>query len=142
MRNRLVTTGLLAAACAGAWVVGSAQDAKPSDAAGTRPMTFADLERMKRESDPQISPSGNWVMFSVTEVDLEKNSRVNHLWVVPMGRDTDYSSPLRNDNQSAPRNDRQKGKGERQITFWKEGESGGRFSPDGKQVLFISQDGG
>src|SRR5205823_7243851 len=108
--------------------------------------------------------------------DLEKNLRVNHLWVVPMGsgREADSSaalrndnqgalrndnqgavrndnqsglrndnqSGLRNDNQSALRNDRQRGKGERQITFWKEGESGGRFSPDGKQVLFISEDGG
>jgi dipeptidyl aminopeptidase/acylaminoacyl peptidase len=82
-------------------------------------MTFADLQRMKRVSDPQISPSGRWVMFSVTDVDLEKNSKVNHLWVVPMG-----------------------GGRERQVTLWKEGESGGRFSPDGRQVLFISEDGG
>ena len=79
---------------------------------------------MKRLSDPQISPSGKWVMFSVTEVDLEKNSRVNHLWVVPMGGPAARAVK------------------ERQITFWKEGESGGRFSPDGKQVLFVSQDGG
>jgi dipeptidyl aminopeptidase/acylaminoacyl peptidase len=48
-------------------------------------MTFADLQRIKRVSDPQISPSGKWVMFSVTEVDLGKNLKVNHLWVVPMG---------------------------------------------------------
>jgi dipeptidyl aminopeptidase/acylaminoacyl peptidase len=73
---------------------------------------------MKRVSDPQISPSGKWVMFSVTDVDLGKNLKVNHLWVVPMS-----------------------GGQERQVTFWKEGESGGRFSPDGKQVLFVSQDG-
>ena len=26
------------------------------------------------------------------------------------------------------------------MTFWKEGESGGRFSPDGKQVLFVAAD--
>ena len=91
-------------------------------------MTFADLQRMKRASDPQISPSGKWVMFSVTEVDLEKNARVNHLWVVPMG--------------SATAGTTGRGARERQVTFWKEGESGGRFSPDGKQVLFISQDGG
>ena len=38
-------------------------------------MTFADLQRMKRVSDPQISPSGKWVMFSVTDVDLEKNTK-------------------------------------------------------------------
>jgi dipeptidyl aminopeptidase/acylaminoacyl peptidase len=29
---------------------------------------------------------------------------------------------------------------ERQVTFWKDGESGGRFSPDGKQVLFVATD--
>ncbi len=34
---------------------------------------------MKRVSDPQISPSGKWVMFSVTDVSLEKNTKVNHL---------------------------------------------------------------
>src|SRR5205823_9588284 len=124
-----------------------------------------------------ISPSGKWVMFSVTEVDLEKNLRVNHLWVVPRGsgREADSSAALRNDNQgvlrndnqnalrndnqgavrndnqsglrndnqsglrndnqgalrndnqSALRNDRQRGKGERQISFGKEGNAGGGF---------------
>jgi len=126
-------------------------------------MTFADLQRMKRVSDPQISPSGRWVMFSVTEVDLGKNLKVNHLWVVPLGvgGEADSSAALRNDKQSALRNDKegalgndkqndqlrvwndkQKSGAERQVTFWKEGESGGRFSPDGKQVLFVSADGG
>jgi len=88
------------------------------DSAGKRPMTFADLQRMKRVSDPQISPSGRWVMFSVTDVDLEKNSKVNHLWVVPI----------------------EGGAKERQVTFWTEGESGGRFSPDGRHVLFNATD--
>src|SRR5258705_13964480 len=139
MRNRLVSTGLLAAACGGAWVAGSAQDARVGDVSGRRPMTFVDLQRMKRVSDPQISPSGKWVMFSVTDVDLQNNSKVNHLWVVPMadgsGREADSSAALRNgnDKQSALRNDKQKSRAERQITFWKEGESGGRFSPDGRQ---------
>jgi dipeptidyl aminopeptidase/acylaminoacyl peptidase len=100
-------------------------------------MTFADLQRMKRVSDPQISPSGRWVMFSVTEMDLEKNLKANHLWVVPMGSgsggEADSSASLRNDNQK-------NGAAERQVTFWKEGESGGRFSPDGKQVLFTATD--
>jgi dipeptidyl aminopeptidase/acylaminoacyl peptidase len=110
-------------------------------------MTFADLQRMKRVSDPQISPSGRWVMFSVTEVDLGKNLKVNHLWVVPMGggderREADSSAALRNDNKTAVRNENKKGGAERQVTFWKEGESGGRFSPDGRQVLFVSADGG
>ena len=48
-----------------------------------RPMTFEDLQAMHRVSDPQISPSGKWVMFSVTDVDLARNAKVNHLWAVP-----------------------------------------------------------
>src|SRR3984885_3350749 len=118
MMNRTVCTGVLAVALAGTWAGGCAQGVGANALSGKRPMTFADLQRMKRLSDPQISPSGKWVMFSVTDVDLEKNAKVNHLWVVPTvgGR-------------------------ERQVTFWKEGEWDGRFSPDGKQVLFVSQDG-
>lgn len=81
------------------------------------PMTFADLQRMKRLDDPQVSPSGKWVMFVATDVDLAANTKVSHLWVVPL-----------------------KGGQERQLTFWKEGESEGRFSPDGKQVAFVATD--
>jgi dipeptidyl aminopeptidase/acylaminoacyl peptidase len=82
-------------------------------------MTFADLQRIKRLSDPQISPSGQWVMFSAVDVDLAANTKVTHLWVVPIA-----------------------GGAEHQVTFWKEGESEGRFSPDGKHVSFVSVDGG
>ncbi|HMF63272.1 MAG TPA: hypothetical protein VK608_04220, partial [Edaphobacter sp.] len=81
------------------WIVGSvataqvAADGAPAGAAaeqdtlslsGRRPMSFADLQRMKRLSDPQISPSGKWVMFSAVDVDLTANTKVSHLWVVPM----------------------------------------------------------
>src|ERR1039458_675641 len=58
-------------------------DGSQKDAA-KRAMTFADLMAMKRVSDPQISPSGKWVMFSVMDVDLGKNTKVNHLWVVAL----------------------------------------------------------
>src|ERR1700689_3725763 len=80
--------------------------------AAKRPMTFADLQAMKRVSDPQISPSGKWVLFSVTDVSLEKNTKTNHLWVVPLA-----------------------GGAEKQITSGA-GESNGRFSPDGHFVSF------
>ncbi len=84
-------------------------------------MTFKDLMAMKRVSDPQISSSGKWVMFSVTDVSLEANTKVNHLWVVPIGGST-------------PQNP------ERQITFSDKGvgETNGRFSPDGKSVSATS----
>jgi len=83
---------------------------------GKRPMTFEDLMAMKRVSDPQISPSGKWVMFLVTEVSLEKNTKVNHLWVVPLA-----------------------GGKETQITSG-DGETNGRFSPDGKWVSMTLKD--
>jgi dipeptidyl aminopeptidase/acylaminoacyl peptidase len=128
----VLCVGAMAASLAGMCAVGLAQ-AGANAAAGRRPMTFADLQQMKRVSDPQVSPSGKWVMFSVTEVDLEKNSKVNHLWVVPLsghdGKEADSSASLRSDKQT-----------ERQVTFCKEGESDGRFSPDGKQVSFIAAD--
>ncbi|MDQ2924677.1 MAG: hypothetical protein M3R43_03860 [Acidobacteriota bacterium] len=81
-----------------------------------RPMTFADLQAIKRVADPQISPSGKWVMFSVTDVSLEKNTKTNHLWVVPIT-----------------------GGKEEQITFG-DGESNGRFSPDGKLISMTTKD--
>jgi len=105
---------------------GPDSDSLSGGSAGKRPMTFADLQRMKRVSDPQVSPSGKWVMFSVTDVDLDKNSKVNHLWVVPMA-----AAPGKGEGTVAK---------ERQVTFWKDGESGGRFSPDGKQVAFVATD--
>jgi dipeptidyl aminopeptidase/acylaminoacyl peptidase len=81
-------------------------------------MTFADLQAMKRVSDPQVSPSGKWVLFSVTDVSLEKNTRTNHLWVVPIagGKETQLTSG--------------------------DGETNGRFSPDGKSVMYSSAQGG
>ncbi|MDW5264861.1 MULTISPECIES: S9 family peptidase [Acidobacteriaceae] len=90
-----------------------------------RPMTFADLQRMKRIDDPQVSPSGKWVMFAATDVDLAANTKVSHLWVVPLKGGHVTASPS----------------SEKQVTFWKEGETEGRFSRDGKQVAFVATDG-
>jgi len=88
------------------------RNGKQETVTAKRPMTFADLMAIKRVSDPQISPSGKWVLFSVTDVSLEKNTKVNHLWVVPIT-----------------------GGQERQVTS-NTGESFGRFSPDGKFVSY------
>jgi dipeptidyl aminopeptidase/acylaminoacyl peptidase len=126
MRNRVIRVALLAATIAGAlgWCwgqVGSLSATPPAK----HPMTFDDLQRMKRVSDPQISPSGKWVMFSETEVGLDRNSMVNHLWVVPLEGAANVPSGAR----------------ERQIISTKDGEFGGRFSPDGKMLLFIANDG-
>jgi dipeptidyl aminopeptidase/acylaminoacyl peptidase len=143
MMNRLVCTVVLSVMLAGSGVGGLAQGVAAGASVGKRPMTFADLQRMKRVSDPQISSSGRWVMFSVTEVDLGPNAKVNHLWVVPLLEpiDSTKGTPIERvmAREAAQEKLKQRGR-ERQITFWKEGESGGRFSPDGKKVLFTATD--
>jgi dipeptidyl aminopeptidase/acylaminoacyl peptidase len=69
-------------------------------------------------------------MFSVTDVSLEKNTKVNHLWVVALDP-THAGKAVMN---GAP------GSGvERQVTFGA-GESFGRFSPDGKWVSMTAGD--
>ena len=89
-----------------------------SQAQTKHPMTFSDLMAMKRVSDPQISPGGKWVMFSVTEVSLEKNSKLTNLWIVPIT-----------------------GGKEVQLTTGGVDQTGGRFAPDGKSILLLSNGG-
>ena len=87
----------------------------PTFSQNRRPMTFEDLMKMRRLGDIDLSRDGKWVLFSATDVDLEKNTRTSHLWIVPTagGKETALTDSLA-------------------------GESRGRFSPDGKQILFLS----
>jgi dipeptidyl aminopeptidase/acylaminoacyl peptidase len=85
-----------------------------------RPMTFEDMMKMRRLGDIDLSKDGKWVLFSVTDVDLEKNTKTSHLWIVPAAGGKEVA-----------------------LTASLAGESRGRFSPDGKQILFLSaRDGG
>jgi Tol biopolymer transport system component len=81
--------------------------------------TFEDMMALKRVGSPAISPDGKWVMFSAVDVNLEENKRTPHLWAVPLAGGP--SHPLTNDPA---------------------GENEGRWSPDGKQILFVSARGG
>lgn len=78
-------------------------------------MNFNDLMSMRRLGDVTVSPDGRWALFAVTNVDLGANLRTPHLWMIPLG-----------------------GGMERPLTASYAGEHDGRFSPDGKQILFIS----
>jgi dipeptidyl aminopeptidase/acylaminoacyl peptidase len=84
-----------------------------------RPMTFEDMQRMRRLDDLSLSPDGRWVLFAVTDVDLGQDRKTSHLWIVPSGIG---SKPME----------------EKPITASLAGEGRGRFSPDGTQVLFQS----
>jgi dipeptidyl aminopeptidase/acylaminoacyl peptidase len=80
-----------------------------------RPMTFEDMMKMRRLGDITVSPDGRWVMYAATDVDLGKNTRKSHLWIVPVA-----------------------GGQTRALTASLAGESRGRFSPNGQQILFES----
>src|SRR5712675_3354502 len=50
---------------------------------GKHPFTFEDMMKLKRVGAPVPSPDGKWVVFDAEDVDLEANTRISHLWIVP-----------------------------------------------------------
>jgi dipeptidyl aminopeptidase/acylaminoacyl peptidase len=84
-------------------------------ASGKKPFTFEDMMALKRVGGPVISPNSRWVLFSAMEVDLNANKKTTHLWV--MGIDGGQA---------------------RELPATSAGETGGKWSPDGKSYLYIS----
>src|SRR5205823_10248161 len=75
-----------------------------------RAMTVDDLFKFKRVSDPQISPDGKWVVYTVATVeDVASNKISSNLWLAS----TD-------------------GKTRRQLTTTPKKDRQPRWSPDGK----------
>jgi dipeptidyl aminopeptidase/acylaminoacyl peptidase len=55
----------------------------PAVAQAKHPFTFEDMMKLKRVGDPQVSPDGKWVIFSVMDVHLAANTKTPHIWIVP-----------------------------------------------------------
>ena len=79
------------------------------------PFTVHDLLAMQRISDPQPSPDGKQVLFTLRTTDVEGNAGRNDLWLVKAD-----------------------GTGLRQITTNKAGDWNGRWSADGHAIYFLS----
>src|SRR5580765_8826682 len=80
------------------------------------PFTFEDMMKLKRVGAPVPSPDGKWVVFDCVDVDLEANTRISHLWIVPAN-----GGESRRLNQTANHEERP------------------RFSPDGKRLIWTSK---
>ena len=80
-----------------------------------RAIKFEDYIALKSVSDPQLSPDGKWVAYTVSIPSLEDNRNVSRVWVA----------------------DARTGK-TRQVTDGPGSDRQPRWSPDGKTLAFIS----
>lgn len=80
-----------------------------------RPITPADLYRLPSISDPQPSPDGKWISYTLSTIDSLKDSRNSDIWMISYDGTQDI-----------------------QLTYSPEGESRARWSPDGKYISFLS----
>jgi dipeptidyl aminopeptidase/acylaminoacyl peptidase len=80
------------------------------------PFTFEDMMALKRVGAPVPSPDGKWVVFAAEDVDLEANTKISHLWIVPAS-----------------------GGESRRLNETPNHEERPRFSPDGKHLIWTSK---
>ncbi len=132
-------------------------------AAGKRPITHEDLWLMKRVGAPVPSPDGQWIVFSVTEPAYDAKEQATDLWLKSLADDTparrlthtkapeggvswspDSASivftPRREGDEASQiyvLNLKNAGEAER-LTSLALGARSPKFSPDGKQLLFVS----
>src|SRR5438876_1303256 len=143
-----------------------AQTPSPSVSGNTKhPFTFEDMMALKRVGAPVPSPDGKWVVFDCEDVDLAANTKISHLWIVPAsGGESRRLNPTPN-NEERPRFspdgkrliwtskatdptqiwmcdfDPQAGLllgKPHQVTSISTGADGAIWSPDGKNIVFVS----
>jgi len=80
-----------------------------------QPISFDRFLALKIAGDPQLSPDGSTVAFTVTEPSLQENRNVTRIWVVPTA-----------------------GGGARTLTTGPGSDFAPRWAPDGRSLGFVS----
>jgi dipeptidyl aminopeptidase/acylaminoacyl peptidase len=84
-------------------------------AAQRRPVVIDDQFRVQDVGSPELSPDGEWVVYTVTTTDVAADKRNADVWKVKWD-----------------------GSERSQLTFSPESESAPKWSPDGKYISFLS----
>ena len=84
-----------------------------------RPLEIDDMFRIKRVSDPQLSPDGKWIAYVITDVDKAANKMNSDIWLVPsIGGEP------------------------RKLTASPNSDANPRWSPNSKTLAFVSSRSG
>jgi dipeptidyl aminopeptidase/acylaminoacyl peptidase len=87
------------------------------------PFTAQDLNTLARVSDPQVSPDGRYVVYTLRETDMEANRGRTDLWLLDLADGKSLPSP-------------------RRLTQHPAADSSPRWAADGSGVFFLSSRGG
>jgi len=110
----------------------------PLAAQAKHPFTFDDMMKLKRVGDPQVSPDGKWVIFSVVDVDLAANTKTPHIWIVPLnGNEEKDGDQKKSGVPHVSPNLRDVGSAERVLIPDQDADRP-RWAPDGKHFAFLS----
>src|SRR5579863_7786499 len=87
----------------------------PAVVAEQRLLNVDDFLRIKLVGDPQLSPDGRWVAYTVRTLDLHKDGADTDIYMAPLGD----GEPIR-------------------LTAGEKSSESPRWSPDGRYLAFVS----